>query len=378
MSSTRLKVATIVGTRPEIIKLSRVLKELDRHTDHVLVHTGQNFDFELNEIFFRDLELRKPDAFLDAARPTAAGTIAAIIEASDTVLAEYEPDAVLLYGDTNSCLSVIAAKRRKIPVFHMEAGNRCFDQRVPEEINRRVVDHLSDVNMTNSEHARRYLVAEGLRPELTINTGSPMLEVLKSALPRVDDELALSEAGFERGRFILVSCHREENVDDPLQLQALVTSLRQLAQEYEVPILVSTHPRTRQRLSTLSDIDIPGVQWGKPLGFLQYLALQRSALCVISDSGTLTEEASILGLRAVMIRESHERPEGVDVGVLPFVGLQSGRLLDAVRMVLAQHPEKSEPRLVSDYGRDLVSETVVRIILSYTDYVNRVIWHRRI
>lgn len=378
MSSERLKVLTIVGTRPEVIKLSRVLSELDRHTEHVLVHSGQNFDYELNEIFFQELGLRKPDHFLDAARDTVAGTIAAVIERSDAVLEQECPDAVLLYGDTNSCLSVIAAKRRKIPVFHMEAGNRCFDQRVPEELNRRVVDHLSDVNMTNSEHARRYLLAEGLRPELVIKTGSPMQEVLEHALPLIDDNAALGLAEVVPDGFLLVSCHREENVDQPNQLQALVDSLSRLAAEHEVPIIVSTHPRTRHRLEALGDVyRLPDVRWATPFGFLQYLALQRGALCVISDSGTLTEEASILGLRAVMIREAHERPEGIDCGVLPFVGLTSGRLADAVRLVLAQHAERPEPRRVPDYAADLVSHAVTRIILSYTDYVNRVIWQSR-
>jgi UDP-N-acetylglucosamine 2-epimerase len=373
----RLKVVTIVGTRPEIIKVSRVLHELEQHTEHVLVHTGQNFNYELNEIFFRDLGLRKPDHFLDAASDTVAGTIAAIIERSDAVLDKERPDAVLLYGDTNSCLSVIAAKRRKIPVFHMEAGNRCFDQRVPEELNRRIVDHLSDLNMTNSEHARRYLLAEGLRPELVIKTGSPMQEVLEYALPSVDEEAALSELGVSSGEYLLVSCHREENVDEPHQLQALVDSLRDLVKEHDLTIVVSTHPRTRQRLEALDEgYELPRVRWAKPFGFLDYLALQQAALCVVSDSGTITEEASILGLRAVMIREAHERPEGMDAGVLPFVGLTSGRLCDAVGMVLAQHSKRPQPRRVPDYATPAVSQAVVRIILSYTDYVNRVIWHR--
>lgn len=375
MSDRRLKVLTIVGTRPEIIKLSQVILELDRHTDHLLVHTGQNYDYELNEVFFRDLGLRKPDFFLDASSERVAASIAAIIERSDAVLDEQQPDALLVYGDTDSCLSVIAAKRRKIPVFHMEAGNRCFDERVPEEMNRRVIDHLSDVNMTNSEHARRYLLAEGLRPELVIKTGSPMREVLERALPMVDDNAVLSALGIERDRYFLVSCHRQENVDQPQHLRALVQALSELAAEYHLPVVVSTHPRTRLRLEALGeDYRMPLVTWAKPFGYLDYLALQRGARCVISDSGTITEEASILSLRAVMIRESHERPEGVDVGVVPFVGLTSGRLAAAVRMVIAQHTERPEPRNVPDYAAAGVSQTVVRIILSYTDYVNRVIW----
>ena len=376
MSKKDLKVLTIVGTRPEIIKLSRVLYELDQHVEHVLVHTGQNFDYELNEIFFRDLGMRRPDHFLGAASDSVAGTIAAVIERSDTVLEKEQPDAVLLYGDTNSCLSVIAAKRRKIPIFHMEAGNRCFDQRVPEELNRRIVDHLSDVNMTNSEHARRYLIAEGLRPELIIKTGSPMLEVLQYALPLVDEAAALAEVGVRPGEFILVSCHREENVDQPGQLKALVGSLHELVEEYALPVIVSTHPRTRLRLEALDETyTLPQIRWLQPFGFLQYLALQGAALCVISDSGTITEEASILAFPAVMIREAHERPEGMDAGVLPFVSLTSGRLSNAVRIVLAQHESRPEPREVPDYAASTVSQTVTRIILSYTDYINRTIWH---
>lgn len=379
MSTASLKVLTIVGTRPEIIKLSRVLHELDRHAEHVLVHTGQNYDYELNEVFFRDLELRKPDHFLEAASETVAGTIAAVIERSDRVLDQEQPDAVLLYGDTNSSLSVIAAKRRKIPVFHMEAGNRSFDQRVPEELNRRIVDHLSDVNMTNSEHARRYLLAEGLRPELVFKTGSPMREVLNHALPRVDRVEPLRRLGLEAGNYLLVSCHREENVDDPRQLGALLDRLRDLVAEHAVPIVASTHPRTRQRLEALGDDhQIDGVKWAQPFGFLDYLALQMQARCVISDSGTITEESSILGFPAVMVREAHERPEGTDVGVLPFVSLASGRLSHAVRLVLAQHADHAAAREVPDYEVKRVSQTVLRIILSYTDYINRVIWQKHV
>jgi UDP-N-acetylglucosamine 2-epimerase (non-hydrolysing) len=376
--SDRLKVVTIVGTRPEIIKLSRVLHEIERNMDLVLVHTGQNFDYELNGVFFQELAIRQPDHFLDVASQSVAATIAAVIERSDAVLAQEHPDAVLLYGDTNSCLSVIAAKRRKIPVFHMEAGNRAFDERVPEELNRRVIDHLSDVNMTNSEHARRYLLAEGLRPELVIKTGSPMREVLQHALPAMDQDAVLAEFGLERNRFLLVSCHREENVDDPASLRALLDSLRQLMHEHDVPVVVTTHPRTRRRLEALSaDQDVPGVLWAKPFGFLPYLALQRSALCVISDSGTLTEEASLLGFPAVMIREAHERPEGIDVGVAPFIGLRSGRLPAAVDLVLSQHAGRKAVPCVPDYEAESVSSAVSRIILSYTDYINRVVWHRQ-
>jgi UDP-N-acetylglucosamine 2-epimerase len=374
--SNRLKVVVIVGTRPELIKLSRVLHEVEQHMDLVLVHTGQNFDYELNEVFFRDLGIRHPDHFLEVASASVAATIGAVIERSDAVLAQERPDAVLVYGDTNSCLSVIAAKRRKIPVFHMEAGNRSFDERVPEELNRRVVDHISDVNMTNSEHARRYLLAEGLRPELVIKTGSPMREVLKHALPHVDEEAVLDDLGLERNRFLLVSCHREENVDEPTSLRALVEAVRALIHDHDVPVVVSTHPRTRRRLEELAvGHEIPGARWAKPFGFLRYLALQRSALCVISDSGTLTEEASLLGFPAVMIREAHERPEGIDVGVAPFVGLASGRVPAAVSLVLSQHAERNPVPRVPDYEAESVSCAVTRIILSYTDYVNRTVWH---
>lgn len=375
--SDRLKVVVIVGTRPEIIKLSRVLQELERHMQLVLVHTGQNFDYELNEVFFRDLEIRRPDHFLEVASDSVVSTIAAVLERTDLVLKQEHPDAVLIYGDTNSCLSVIAAKRMKIPVFHMEAGNRSFDERIPEELNRRVIDHLSDVNMTNSEHARRYLLREGLRPELVIKTGSPMKEVLQHALPAVDDEAALAKRGLERNGFFLLSCHREENVDEPAHLRALVESIRELIQDYRIPVIASTHPRTRRRLHALGeDYELPQLLWSKPFGFLEYLALQRCALCVISDSGTLTEEASLLGFPAVMIRDAHERPEGIDVGVAPFVGLASRRLSGAVQLVLSQHADRKSTPRVPDYDTTSVSHAVTRIILSYTDYVNRVVWHK--
>lgn len=373
----KLKVLTIVGTRPEIIKLSRVLGELDRHTEHVLVHTGQNYDFELNEVFFQDLGIRKPDHFLDVASASVADAIASIISKSDAVLAQEQPDAVLLYGDTNSCLSIIAAKRRKIPVFHMEAGNRSFDERVPEELNRRIVDHLSDVNMTNSEHARRYLLSEGLRPELVIKTGSPMREVLQHAADKIADSDVLRRLELTPGEYFVVSCHREENVDQASHLNALLRELKSLKDDFGVPIVISTHPRTRDRLQSLgTDYDIPGLFWSKPFGFLDYIALQQSALCVISDSGTITEESSILGFPAVMVRDAHERPEGIDVGAMPFVGLTEGRLAEAVRMVVGQHRESPEPRIVHDYDAERVSQTVARIILSYTGYVNRVVWRK--
>lgn len=377
MTGRRLKVLTVVGTRPEVVKLSRVLHELERHMEHVLVHTGQNHDYELNEIFFEDLGIRRPDYFLDVASTTVAETLAQIIARSDAVLAEERPDAVLLYGDTNSCLAVIVAKRRKIPVFHMEAGNRSFDERVPEEINRRIVDHLSDVNMTNSEHARRYLLAEGLRPELVIKTGSPMREVIEFVLPDLDREGPLESLALAVGEYFLVSCHREENVDSPKQLNALLTSLQELRLEYDIPVVVSTHPRTRRRLEEMGvAYKEHGILWSKPFGFRDYLALQMQAKCVISDSGTITEESSLVGFPAVMIREAHERPEGVDVGVLPFVGLMEGRIAEAVRLVVDQHSASPSPRLVPDYEPRNVSQAVVRIIFSYTGYINRVVWRR--
>ena len=368
---------TVVGTRPEIIKLSRVLAELDRHTDHVLVHTGQNFDFELNEVFFEDLGIRRPDHFLNVASDSVAETIAAVIVGTDRVIAEEQPDAVLLYGDTNSCLAVIAAKRRKVPVFHMEAGNRSFDERVPEEINRRLVDHLSDVNMTNSEHARRYLLNEGIRSEFVIKTGSPMREVLAHVLGGLDRSTILDRLGLQPHEYFLVSCHREENVDNIAMLSALMQLLRELYEEFEIPVIVSTHPRTRLRLEQMSaDYAVGGIVWSAPFGFRDYIALQIQSRCVISDSGTVTEESSLLGFPAVMIREAHERPEGSDVGVLPFVSLAGKRVTEVIRMVLAQVEESPGCRTVSDYSADRVSQSVVRIIFSYTGYVNRVIWRR--
>jgi UDP-N-acetylglucosamine 2-epimerase (non-hydrolysing) len=371
----RLKVMTIVGTRPEVIKTSCVIRELDLHTDHVLVHSGQNYDYELNEVFFKDLNIRKPDHFLDVAADSVAETISAIISRADAVLEQVRPDALVLYGDTNTCLAVIAAKRRKIPVFHMEAGNRCFDQRVPEELNRKVVDHLSDVNMVHSEHARRYLLSEGLRPDLVIKTGSPMREVIAQVMPRVDSAAALKQHGVIADSFFLVSCHREENVDSPEQLAGLLDLLRWLGKTYELPILVSTHPRTRSRLAPLqSETEIPHVTWAKPFGYLDYLALQLNARCVLSDSGTLTEEASILGFSAVMLREAHERPEGSDVGAVPFGGLREGMLPQILETVLAQRGRPTTP--IADYEPTDVARTVCRIVLSYTDYVNRIVWRR--
>ena len=369
-----LKVMTIVGTRPEIIKLSRVIAALDRHLDHVLVHTGQNFDYELNEIFFRDLEIRRPDHFLDAAGASAAETIGNVIAKADRVLAEAAPDAVLLYGDTNSCLAVIAAKRRKIPIFHMEAGNRCFDQRVPEELNRRIVDHLSDINMPLSEHARRYLIAEGLRPETVIKTGSPMKEVLEHYRPGIEGSDVLARMGLAERDYFVVSAHREENVDEETNFRGLLDSLNAVAAAYQKRLIVSTHPRTRQRLEALGTVQLSAcVELLKPLGFFDYIKLQSKALCVLSDSGTLTEEASLLGFPAVMIRQAHERPEGMDEATVIMSGLDAQRVLDAID-IAQQDASGSSRRVVADYDTADVSRKVVRIIVSYTDYVNRTVW----
>ena len=370
-----LKVATIVGTRPEIIKLSRVIAALDRHVNHVLVHTGQNFDYELNEIFFRDLAIRRPDHFLDAAGEHAAETIANVIAKADRLLEQVAPDAVLLYGDTNSCLAVIAAKRRKIPVFHMEAGNRCFDQRVPEEINRKIVDHLADINMPLSEHARRYLLAEGLRPETVIKTGSPMKEVLGHYRPGIDASDVLSRMGLAEHDYFVVSAHREENVDEEPNLRGLLASLDAVAAAYGKRLIVSTHPRTRKRLQAHGAVQLsPLVELMKPLGFFDYVKLQSKASCVLSDSGTLTEEASLLGFPAVMIRQAHERPEGMDEATVVMSGLDPQRVLDAVALSIAHRDAPA--RVVPDYDTDDVSRKVVRIIMSYTDYVNRTVWRR--
>jgi UDP-N-acetylglucosamine 2-epimerase len=373
-----LKVMTIVGTRPELIKMSRVMAELDRHTNHVLVHTGQNYDYELNQVFFDELGIRKPDHFLGAVGKTAAQTIGQVIIKADEVLGLENPDAVLFYGDTNSCLAVIAAKRHKIPVFHMEAGNRCFDQRVPEELNRKVLDHLSDINLVLSEHARRYLIAEGVRPETIIKTGSHMREVLDFYMPKILVSDVLTRLGLQAGKYFLVSAHREENVDVPENLRDLLSTLNALAETYGFPVLVSTHPRTRKRLDALDAGPInPLVQFAKPFGFFDYNKLQMEAACVVSDSGTITEEASLLNLPAVTVRNAHERPEGMDVGTLIMAGLKKERVLDAVRVVIAQHDRNGRTmRPVEDYEAGPVSKQILRIVLSYTDYVNRTVWRK--
>ncbi|WP_416740228.1 non-hydrolyzing UDP-N-acetylglucosamine 2-epimerase [Pseudomonas sp. NFX71] len=373
-----LKVMTLVGTRPELIKMSRVIAELDRQVDHVLVHSGQNYDYELNQVFFDDLEIRKPDHFLGAAGDTAAKTIAEVIAKSDEIFELEKPDALLLYGDTNTCLAVISAKRRKIPVFHMEAGNRCFDQRVPEELNRKVLDHLSDINMVLTEHARRYLIAEGIRPETIIKTGSHMQEVLEHYMPKIEQSDVLTRSGLEQDKFFIVSIHREENVDTPDNLRDLLDTLRALADQYGFPLIVSTHPRTRKRLEALGEsLDHPLIRFVKPFGLLDYIKLQMSAFCVLSDSGTITEEASLLNLPAVTLRNAHERPEGMDEGTLIMSGLKRGSVMDAVRVVTSQHSrEQRKVPVVPDYQGGPVSLQVARVVLSYTDYINRTVWSK--
>ncbi len=373
-----IKVMTILGTRPEVIKMSRVIAEFDRHTRHVLVHTGQNFDYELNQVFFEDLAIRRPDYFLEAVGSTSSQTIARVIEKADGVMRLEKPDAVLLYGDTNSCLSVIAAKRLQIPVFHMEAGNRCFDYRVPEEINRKILDHLSDINMVITEHARRYLLAEGLRPETVIKTGSHMPEVLDFYRDRIDQSNILDRLGLEANEFFLVSVHREENVDNHSKLASLLDSLNGIAETYNLPVIVSTHPRTKTRLSqALLDGLHPGIVFQKPFGFSDYIKLQTKALCVISDSGTITEEATLLDFSAVNLRETHERPEGMDAGSLVMSGLRRQQVLDAVRVLIAQSARECRfLKEVEDYKARQVSKKILRIVLSYTEYVNRTVWRK--
>jgi UDP-N-acetylglucosamine 2-epimerase (non-hydrolysing) len=373
----KLKVATVVGTRPEIIRLSRVIAALDRHCDHTLVHTGQNYDYELNEVFFVDLGIRKPDRFLNSAGGSASTTIANVISAVDAVLAEVRPEALLVLGDTNSCLSALPAKRRQIPVFHMEAGNRCFDQRVPEEINRRIVDHVADVNLTYSGIAREYLLREGLPPDLVIKTGSPMFEVLSHYRPGIDASDVLSRLGLERERFFLVSAHREENIEPQASFLRLAEVLNSLAADHALPVIVSTHPRTQQRIEATGVSFHALVRLVKPLGFFDYVHLQTAARAVLSDSGTISEESSILNFPALNIREAHERPEGMEETAAMLVGLSPERIRQGLAILATQPRGKDRGlRLVADYSMPNVSEKVVRIIHSYTDYVNRVVWRK--
>ena len=372
------KVMTIVGTRPEIIKLCRVIHELDSNAHHVLVHTGQNYDYELNDIFFLQLQIRKPDYFLDAAGETAAETIGQVIAKSDKVMATEKPDAVLLLGDTNSCLAAISAKRRKIPIFHMEAGNRCFDLRVPEEINRKIVDHTSDINLTYTEHARRYLLREGLKPETVIKTGSPMREVLEYYKTKIQKADILAQLELQKGQYIVLSAHREENIDSDENFRDLIETLNVISDKFKKQIIFSTHPRTRKKLENSGNIRLNStIRFIKPLGFLDYVKLQKNAFCVVSDSGTITEESSILDFPAVTIRQAHERPEGMDEGTVIMCGLKADRVLESIAVVSRHHNNKQRQfRMVPDYEPNNVSKKVLRIILSYTDYVNRTVWNR--
>lgn len=370
-----MKVMTIVGTRPEIIKLSRVMAVLDQCCEHVVVHTGQNYDYELNGIFFEQLGIRKPDVFLEAVGDSLGQTVGNIIARTDEVLESHAPDAVLILGDTNSCLGVYAAKRRKIPIFHMEAGNRCFDFRVPEEVNRRVVDHLSDINLVYTEHARRYLLAEGLPADQIMKTGSPMKEVLQFHNAGIEASDVLHRFGLEEKKYFTVSIHREENVDDPQHLQLLVGGLNAIADRYDVPLIFSCHPRTRNRLEAAGVALDDRVRAMPPLGFYDYVHLQKHAYCTVSDSGTITEEASILGYPAVTVRQAHERPEGMDEGTVIMTGLNTERILDSIELAVRQMVEAGPSRIVEDYDVDQVSWKVAKIIFSYRDFVRRKVWH---
>ena len=372
-----MKVATILGTRPEIIRLSRVMAVLERHTNHVIVHTGQNYDCELSQVFFEDLEIRRPDYFLRAAGKSAAETIGLVIARSDEALAEIRPDAVLVLGDTNSCLAAVAAKRRKIPVFHMEAGNRCFDDRVPEEINRRIVDHISDINMPYSSISREYLLREGLAPDRIIKTGSPMFEVLHHYLPKIQASTVLQRLGLNAGAYFVISAHREENIESPEQARKLVRVLCELAAQYGLRIIFSTHPRTRKHLESMGTALPPEVELLKPLGFTEYVHLQMSAKATLSDSGTITEESSILNFPALNIREAHERPEGMEEAAVMMTDLEWDRVAEGLTILEGQgRDERRSLQMVEDYAVPNVSEKVVRVIQSYTDYVNRVVWHK--
>lgn len=368
-----MKVVTLVGTRPEIIKLSCVLPKLDKYFDHKLVHTGQNFDYELNQVFFEQLKLRAPDFYLESAGSTPAETIGNVISKFDEILDSEKPDAVLIYGDTNSCLGIISAKRRQIPIFHLEAGNRCFDLRVPEEINRKVVDHMSDVNFVHSEHARRYLLDEGLAPELVFKSGSPMPEIFSKFEKDIESSNVMKDLGVSEKDYFLVSIHREENVDYEKNFKSLLSTLEGLSKNYKKRVIVSTHPRTRKKLES-SGLNANGVEFMKPMGFLDYIKLQKNAYCVLSDSGTLTEESNILGFPGVMIRQAHERPEGMDVGAVIMSGVDAKRIEESVELTLRLGASQS----IEDYTNKNFSDQVVKTIQSYTDYVNRVCWKKQL
>lgn len=375
MTIKKLKVVTVVGTRPEIIRLSRVMAKLDEHCEHILVHTGQNYDYELNEIFFQDLGIRKPDHFLDAAGQSGAETIGNVIIAVDRVLAEVKPEALLVLGDTNSCMAVISAKRRKIPTFHMEAGNRCFDMRVPEEINRRIVDHTADINLTYSSIARDYLLSEGLSPDRVIKTGSPMFEVLNYYREGIDASDVLIRLSLQAGKFFVVSAHREENIDSDKNFLKLVDVLNTVAEHYNYPVIVSTHPRTLKRIDVMGVTFHPNVQLLKPLGFKDYNKLQLDAKAALSDSGTINEESSILNFPALNLREAHERPEGMEEAAVMMVGLEVERVLQGLQVLESQaRSDARDLRLVVDYSMPNVADKVVRIIHSYRDYVMRTVW----
>ena len=375
----KIKVVTVVGTRPEIIKLSEVIKELDKHTELKIVHTGQNYDYELNELFFEQLNIRKPDFFLEAVKGTPSETIGDIISKSDKVFSALQPDAILIYGDTNSCLCVISAKKRKIPIFHMEAGNRCFDQRVPEEINRKIVDHLSDINLPLSEQARDYLIAEGIRAETVIKTGSPMMEVLDANMDQILANNILEKEDLDPKKYILMSIHREENVDSPKNFSDLLESIEEITKKYKMPIIISTHPRTRKKLEKIGyKKNNKLVRFSKPYGFHEYIKLQMEAFCVISDSGTIAEEGSILNIPAITIRQAHERPEGMDEGAVIMSGLNKNRIIEAIGVVSTQSRDSRDIKLVKDYDVNNVSKKILRIIISYTDYINRTVWKKEI
>jgi UDP-N-acetylglucosamine 2-epimerase len=373
------KIMTIVGTRPEIIKMSRVIYEFDKHTDHILVHTGQNYDYELNEVFFKELDIRKPDYFLNAARKNVAETIGNVISESDKVMEKEFPDAVLLYGDTNSCLSVISAKRRKIPIFHFEAGNRCFDQRVPEELNRKIVDHLSDINMPLTEHARRYLIGEGINPETIIKTGSPMKEILTHFSSKIENSKIMLSLDLEIDNFFVVSAHREENIDSEKNFNYLIESLLEIVKVFDKKIIVSSHPRTMKKLKSNKKLDLnEKILFLKPMGLFDYVKLQKNAFCVLSDSGTITEESSILNFPAVMIRDSHERPEGMDEGTLIMSGLKKDNVIRAINIVKSFDYNKRTFNIVKDYDVENFSKKIIKIVLSYIDYVNCTVWYKNI
>lgn len=379
MYQKKLSVLTVVGTRPEIIRLSRVIQALDdsEAIDHILIHTGQNYDYELNQIFFEDLDIRKPDYFLEAAGKTATETIGNILIRIDPLLEQLKPDSFLVLGDTNSCLCAIPAKKHKIPIFHMEAGNRCFDQRVPEETNRKIVDHLSDINLTYSSIAREYLLKEGLPADRVIKTGSPMYEVLHHYLPQIEASNVLDTLELKKGAYFVVSSHREENINSDKNFKGLIDSLNAIAETYKLPIIVSTHPRTRNKIDSEQMEVRPEIQFLKPLGFHDYNALQMHSYAVLSDSGTISEESSILNFRALNIREAHERPEAMEEASVMMTGLSTERIMQALVQVLRQQTEGNRNfRQVADYSMPNVSEKVVRIILSYTDYINRVVWQK--